>query len=143
MSTTPRWSTLAGAAPLLISLRCLPALERLLSSVRLSFCLSLSRPPSCPSLCLSACLCLCASVLSLDHRSADPALPHGSCLHPGPALVAARMYDTSWCPLMDRERDQSVPTCHHSTTRYDTRSYFNARSKADISQLYVPHGTDY
>ena len=26
--------------------------------------------------------------------------------------------------------------------RYDTRCYFNVRSKADISQLSLPHGTD-
>jgi len=30
----------------------------------------------------------------------------------------------------------------HSTIRYDTRCYFNVRSKADISQLNLPHGTD-
>jgi len=26
--------------------------------------------------------------------------------------------------------------------RYDTRCYFNVRSKADMSQLNLPHGTD-
>jgi len=26
--------------------------------------------------------------------------------------------------------------------RYDTRNYFNVRSKADISQLNLPHGTN-
>ena len=31
--------------------------------------------------------------------------------------------------------------CYH-TIRYDTRCYFNVRSKADISQLNLPHGTD-
>ena len=30
----------------------------------------------------------------------------------------------------------------HFTIRYDTRCYFNVRSKADISQLNLPHGTD-
>ena len=29
-----------------------------------------------------------------------------------------------------------------SLIRYDTRCYFNVRSKADISQLNLPHGTD-
>ena len=29
-----------------------------------------------------------------------------------------------------------------NTIRYDTRYYFNVRSKADISQLNLPHGTD-
>ena len=28
------------------------------------------------------------------------------------------------------------------TIRYDRRCYFNVRSKADISQLNLPHGTD-
>jgi len=28
------------------------------------------------------------------------------------------------------------------TCIYDTRCYFNVRSKADISQLNLPHGTD-
>jgi len=28
------------------------------------------------------------------------------------------------------------------TKRYDTRSYFNVRSKADTSQLNLPHGND-
>ena len=31
---------------------------------------------------------------------------------------------------------------NRSTIRYDTRCYFNVRSKADISQLNLPHGTD-
>jgi len=30
----------------------------------------------------------------------------------------------------------------HYYVRYDTRCYFNVRSKADISQLNLPHGTD-
>jgi len=29
-----------------------------------------------------------------------------------------------------------------NTIRYDTRCYFNVRSKADINQLNLPHGTD-
>jgi len=29
-----------------------------------------------------------------------------------------------------------------SVKLYDTRCYFNVRSKADISQLNLPHGTD-
>ena len=31
---------------------------------------------------------------------------------------------------------------NRNTIRYDTRCYFNVRSKADISQLNLPHGTD-
>jgi len=33
-------------------------------------------------------------------------------------------------------------TIRYDTIRYDTRCYFNVRSKADISQLNLPHGTD-
>ena len=35
-----------------------------------------------------------------------------------------------------------VDIAPHFTIRYDTRCYFNVRSKADISQLNLPHGTD-
>jgi len=35
----------------------------------------------------------------------------------------------------------SNPTMY-DTIRYVTRCYFNVRSKADISQLNLPHGTD-
>jgi len=30
----------------------------------------------------------------------------------------------------------------HTNLRYDTRCCFNVRSKADMSQLDLPHGTD-
>ena len=35
-------------------------------------------------------------------------------------------------------------TCHpaEATLQYDTRCYFNVRSKADTSQLNLPHGTN-
>jgi len=36
----------------------------------------------------------------------------------------------------------AVNTQDRRTIRYDTRCYFNVRSKADISQLNLPHGTD-
>jgi len=36
----------------------------------------------------------------------------------------------------------SVAEYQSHTIRYDTRCYFNVRSKADISQLNLPHGTD-
>jgi len=32
--------------------------------------------------------------------------------------------------------------CIVATIRYDTRCYFNVRSKANMSQLNLPHGTD-
>jgi len=34
------------------------------------------------------------------------------------------------------------PVKRDSVMRYDTRCYFNVRSKADTSQLNLPHGTD-
>ena len=36
----------------------------------------------------------------------------------------------------------SVPDNGSGVLRYDTRCYFNVRSKADMSQLNLPHGTD-
>jgi len=36
--------------------------------------------------------------------------------------------------------DQIVAEKHR--IRYDTRCYFNVRSKADMSQLNLPHGTN-
>jgi len=40
-------------------------------------------------------------------------------------------------PSRDRSRGM-----RHIPIRYDTRCYFNVRSKADMSQLNLPHGTD-
>jgi len=37
---------------------------------------------------------------------------------------------------------ESNETTAATVIRYDTRCYFNVRSKADISQLNLPHGTD-
>ena len=37
---------------------------------------------------------------------------------------------------------RSFSSSAYDTIRYDTRCYFNVRSKADISQLNLPHGTD-
>ena len=39
----------------------------------------------------------------------------------------------------ERRTDLAIPKCL-LTIRYDTRCYFNVRSKADISQLNLPHG---
>jgi len=47
--------------------------------------------------------------------------------------------------MLLRQADWSVVAClglHAVTVRYDTRCYFNLRSKADMSQLNLPHGTD-
>ena len=35
----------------------------------------------------------------------------------------------------------NIPVLRYDT-RYDTRCYFNVRSKADMSQLNLPHGND-
>ena len=55
-----------------------------------------------------------------------------------------------WWPAMAKLQAASVPIAIGScatgqtddTIRYDTIRYFNVRSKADISQLNLPHGTD-
>jgi len=43
--------------------------------------------------------------------------------------------------LQPNQQHQNTEGIWH-TIRYDTRCYFNVRSKADISQLNLPHGTD-
>jgi len=43
----------------------------------------------------------------------------------------------SVCPSMGPR--QQTRSCY-DTIRYDTRCYFNVRSKADMSQLNLPHG---
>ena len=45
------------------------------------------------------------------------------------------------CVCVDRHLDSPYVE-RYDTIRYDTRCYFNARSKADMSQLNLPHGTD-
>ena len=47
-----------------------------------------------------------------------------------------------YCPHGPHTHTHTWPAPHVFTIRYDTRCYFNVRSKADISQLNLPHGTD-
>jgi len=42
----------------------------------------------------------------------------------------------------DHVRSVSDSTASWNWIRYDTRCYFNVRSKADMSQLNLPHGAD-
>jgi len=44
------------------------------------------------------------------------------------------------CVVYYNFRNTFVPYGH--TIRYDTRCYFNVRSKANMSRLNIPHGTD-
>jgi len=44
--------------------------------------------------------------------------------------------------LLQRVITLSTQYVVSDTTRYDTRCYFNVRSKADMSQLNIPHGTN-
>jgi len=70
---------------------------------------------------------------------------------PWQQLSAARITSSSRVlrilkPCSHRRRDQTVDFSRVGrcdTTRYDTRCYFNVRSKAaDMSQLNLPHGND-
>ena len=56
------------------------------------------------------------------------------------------MVDRVICPIRRKtfvlkDAEQSLDKLNN-LLRYDTRCYFNVRSKADISQLNLPHGTD-
>jgi len=46
------------------------------------------------------------------------------------------------CTLLQTDNHASTQLLSFFTIQYDTRCYFNVRSKADISQLNLPHGTD-
>ena len=45
-------------------------------------------------------------------------------------------------PATTLNQSISIRLLRYDTIRYDTRCYFNVRSKADMSQLNLPHGTD-
>jgi len=58
-----------------------------------------------------------------------------------------RLYDGNGTRSASRQligAPAELTRCLHvtDTIRYDTRCYFNVRSKADICQLNLPHGTD-
>ena len=51
-------------------------------------------------------------------------------------------HDSANVSAADRAKQYKKSEVFEDTIRYDTRCYFNVRSKADISQLNLPHGTD-
>ena len=61
-----------------------------------------------------------------------------------PACKKTEWWDAGMVVCLERGADlhmaQLMPL--PLTIRYHTRCYFNVRSKADISQLNLPHGTD-
>ena len=57
--------------------------------------------------------------------------------------VASTFGAAIWRITMNNScRNVDIFTRGQNTIRYDARCYFNVRSKADISQLNLPHGTD-
>jgi len=56
----------------------------------------------------------------------------------GPPLVRGPQFENR----CSKQYTITVDSTIQNTIRYDTRRYFNVRSKADISQLNLPHGTD-
>ena len=52
-----------------------------------------------------------------------------------------RLRNDLYCVEWGVKLYSNQPAYHIVTIRYDTRCYFNVRSKADISQLNLPHGT--
>ena len=56
---------------------------------------------------------------------------------------AGRQPESSRRPHSAKPTSQSSSHCFHprDATRHDTKCYFNVRSKADMSQLNLPHGT--
>jgi len=62
-------------------------------------------------------------------------LTHGVCK--SPRRLQCVPLRSSVCPIVTTKRLLSV-----DTIRYDTRCQFNVRSKADTSQLNLPHGNN-
>ena len=59
--------------------------------------------------------------------------------------IANPNYDPAGCGLtltLTAQHGYSFRNSLRYGAKYDTRCYFNVRSKADISQLNLPHGTD-
>ena len=112
MSTTPRWSTLARAAPLLISLRCLPALvssDCCRPSVCPSVCLCPVLPPVLLSVCLRVSVCLSVPV-SCRLTTAPPTLP---CLT-GRACIPVQCWSPPACTTRPGAHSWTV----NATNRY-------------------------
>jgi len=57
---------------------------------------------------------------------------HCACVHQAAKLVAALL----------RVAGVTAGLAESNGSLYDTRCYFNVRSKANMSQLNLPHGTD-
>ena len=57
-------------------------------------------------------------------------------------VFAQRFTFIDVCARANTNQQTGLSTPAYDTIRYDTRCYFNVRSKADISQLNLPHGTD-
>ena len=91
----------------------------------------------CVSCCLSVytsvcpCVCVCVSRCLASETECDKLRERASELR--------RKVEDMQAALLELGREnQSLQV----TMRHDTRFYFNVRSKADISQLNLPHGTD-
>jgi len=54
------------------------------------------------------------------------------------------LYGLAFCAVVAdlREQHPNEYVFRKLAIRYDTRCYFNVRSKANMSQLNLPHGTD-
>jgi len=74
------------------------------------------------------CVCVCVSEAALAEM--------GVALKDDSSLVGV------FSPKQVSSRLYNVLLLYDINSRYDTRCYFNVRSKADMSQLNLPHGTD-
>ena len=77
------------------------------------------------------------SVLNLLRSALDTTLPAFAAerRRPQHGARSCRSFVPSAPPLC-------ISALKYDTIRYDTRCYSNVRSKADMSQLNLPHGTD-
>ena len=98
----------------------------------------------CVRACVRACVCVCCHqqcsiLLSAEKRWIGISL--------FPDRITASYHLCGMRDIMTSTLDNMINKLWiqlrvYDTIRYDTRCYFNVRSKADISQLNLPHGTD-
>ena len=55
-------------------------------------------------------------------------------------LHIAGVSSSSVWPYNNSNNATATPTASTTTIQYDTRCYFNVRSKADMSRINLPHG---
>ena len=128
----------------------LPLADSFFSKIQIGFTFLVPDHPGSPGkravkrVCVCVCVCVCCHqqcsvLLSAEKRWIGISL--------FPDRITASYHLCGMRDIMTSTLDNMINKLWiqlrvYDTIRYDTRCYFNVRSKADISQLNLPHGTD-